>query len=106
MDVQGVGLEHPEEVILYDPFRKRETSCNTCYCKKCCYHCQLCFLQKGLGINYASRARRRRSKEENKADKFPVPNHRSISTTRGNRKLQEKKEKTVEKKVATSTTIG
>nr|AZY88389.1 tat protein [Rabbit endogenous lentivirus type K]AZY88394.1 tat protein [Rabbit endogenous lentivirus type K]AZY88399.1 tat protein [Rabbit endogenous lentivirus type K] len=29
---------------------------NSCVCKKCRYHCQLCFLQKELGISY-SRAR-------------------------------------------------
>nr|AGI43936.1 NeTaRev fusion protein [synthetic construct] len=40
------------EEILSQLYRPLEACYNTCYCKKCCYHCQFCFLKKGLGICY------------------------------------------------------
>nr|AEM53588.1 tat protein [Human immunodeficiency virus 1]AEM53595.1 tat protein [Human immunodeficiency virus 1]AEM53602.1 tat protein [Human immunodeficiency virus 1]AEM53609.1 tat protein [Human immunodeficiency virus 1]AEM53616.1 tat protein [Human immunodeficiency virus 1] len=42
------------------PGSQPRTACNTCYCKKCCFHCQVCFTQKGLGISYGRKKRRRR----------------------------------------------
>nr|WCD67779.1 tat protein [Human immunodeficiency virus 1] len=42
------------------PGSKPATACNKCYCKRCCWHCQLCFLNKGLGISYGRKKRRRR----------------------------------------------
>nr|ACX45171.1 tat protein [Human immunodeficiency virus 1]API70338.1 tat protein [Human immunodeficiency virus 1] len=42
------------------PGSQPRTACNKCYCKKCCYHCQLCFLNKGLGISYGRKKRRPR----------------------------------------------
>ncbi|AAD12151.1 tat protein [Simian immunodeficiency virus] len=33
---------------------------NTCCCKKCCFHCILCFQQKGLGLHYYVHRKRRR----------------------------------------------
>nr|CAB39920.1 Tat protein [Human immunodeficiency virus 1] len=42
------------------PGSQPNTPCNNCYCKQCCYHCQLCFLRKGLGISYGRKKRRPR----------------------------------------------
>nr|QAU00287.1 tat protein [Human immunodeficiency virus 1]QAU00323.1 tat protein [Human immunodeficiency virus 1]QAU00332.1 tat protein [Human immunodeficiency virus 1]QAU00359.1 tat protein [Human immunodeficiency virus 1]QAU00368.1 tat protein [Human immunodeficiency virus 1] len=36
------------------------TACNNCYCKRCCFHCQVCFTRKGLGISYGRKKRRQR----------------------------------------------
>ncbi|AAO22479.1 tat protein [Simian immunodeficiency virus] len=53
MDVGEVASDKKEEDIThFDPFRARTTPCNKCFCKVCCYHCQLCFLQKALGVHY------------------------------------------------------
>ncbi|AFV26135.1 tat protein [Simian immunodeficiency virus] len=77
-----------EEEILFQLYQPLETCCNTCYCKKCCYHCQLCFLKKGLGICY-EQSRRRRTPKKVKTNSFSAPN-KSISTR--DRNSQPKKE--------------
>nr|AHA33937.1 tat protein [Human immunodeficiency virus 1] len=50
------------------PGSQPRTACNNCYCKKCCWHCQVCFLKKGLGISYGRKKRRprRRAPDDNK----------------------------------------
>ncbi|AFV26243.1 tat protein [Simian immunodeficiency virus] len=67
-DVPTPGSAKPGEEILWQLYRPLEECCNTCYCKKCCYHCQLCFLRKGLGICYESTKRRRRTQKKAKAN--------------------------------------
>nr|ADZ56570.1 tat protein [Human immunodeficiency virus 1] len=42
------------------PGSQPRTACTTCYCKKCCLHCQVCFITKGLGISYGRKKRRQR----------------------------------------------
>nr|BAG31082.1 tat protein [Human immunodeficiency virus 1] len=42
------------------PGSRPRTACNNCYCKKCCFHCQVCFTKKGLGISYGRKKRRPR----------------------------------------------
>nr|AXP13457.1 tat protein [Human immunodeficiency virus 1] len=42
------------------PGSKPPTACNNCYCKNCCWHCQLCFLKKGLGISHGRKKRKRK----------------------------------------------
>nr|QQX37742.1 tat protein [Human immunodeficiency virus 1] len=42
------------------PGSQPSTPCNNCYCKKCCFHCQVCFIRKGLGISYGRKKRRQR----------------------------------------------
>nr|APX54847.1 tat protein [Human immunodeficiency virus 1] len=42
------------------PGSQPKTACNNCYCKKCSYHCELCFLKKGLGISYGRKKRSQR----------------------------------------------
>nr|AJP61735.1 tat protein [Human immunodeficiency virus 1] len=50
----------PKLELWNHPGSQPTTACNNCYCKKCCWHCQLCFLNKGLGISYGRKKRRRR----------------------------------------------
>nr|QQX39707.1 tat protein [Human immunodeficiency virus 1] len=42
------------------PGSQPKTACTPCYCKRCCYHCQSCFLTKGLGISYGRKKRSQR----------------------------------------------
>nr|AAN03224.1 tat protein [Human immunodeficiency virus 1] len=69
------------------PGSQPRTPCNNCYCKKCCYHCQFCFIKKGLGISYGRKKRRQRrgtphnSKDhQNPVRKQPIPQAQRIST--------------------------
>nr|QQX36814.1 tat protein [Human immunodeficiency virus 1] len=51
------------------PGSQPKTPCTKCYCKCCCFHCQVCFIQKGLGISYGRKKRRqrRRTPQDNQA---------------------------------------
>nr|AUO72769.1 tat protein [Human immunodeficiency virus 1] len=42
------------------PGSQPKTPCTKCYCKKCSFHCQVCFITKGLGISYGRKKRRQR----------------------------------------------
>nr|APX54802.1 tat protein [Human immunodeficiency virus 1] len=42
------------------PGSQPKTACSKCYCKVCCWHCQVCFLNKGLGISYGRKKRKHR----------------------------------------------
>nr|AXB88082.1 tat protein [Human immunodeficiency virus 1] len=66
------------------PGSRPETPCTPCYCKKCCYHCQMCFLKKGLGISYGRKKRRQRraAPPGNKNHQDPVPKQPSSHTHR------------------------
>nr|QJQ91187.1 tat protein [Human immunodeficiency virus 1] len=81
------------------PGSQPTTACNNCYCKKCCWHCQLCFLKKGLGISYGRKKRRRRrgtpqscQDHQNLVPKQPLP------TTRGDPTGQKESKKEVASK--------
>nr|WCD67663.1 tat protein [Human immunodeficiency virus 1] len=67
------------------PGSQPTTPCSKCYCKKCCWHCQLCFLNKGLGISYGRKKRRRRqgTPHSRQDHQNPVPKQ-PFSTTSGN----------------------
>ncbi|AAT68798.1 tat protein [Simian immunodeficiency virus] len=66
-----------------DPFEERaNTPHPACMCKACILHCQLCFIQKGLGISYGPRRRKRKCRREytpaaesNQPDQDFVPEH-------------------------------
>nr|QNG98200.1 tat protein [Human immunodeficiency virus 1] len=66
------------------PGSQPTTNCNPCYCKKCCWHCQLCFLKKGLGISYGRKKRkhRRGTPLRSKDHQNPIP-EQPLPTTRG-----------------------
>nr|QGA79814.1 tat protein [Human immunodeficiency virus 1] len=67
------------------PGSQPTTACNNCYCKKCCWHCQLCFLNKGLGISYGRKKRRHRRGTPQSRESYqnPVP-EQPLPITRGN----------------------
>ncbi|AAC95345.1 tat protein [Human immunodeficiency virus 2] len=98
-DVAVQELAKQGEEILSQLYRPLETCNNTCYCKECCYHCQLCFLNKGLGIWYDRKGRRRRSPKKIKAHSSSASD-KSISTRTRNSQPEEKQKKTLE------TTLG
>nr|ASM60442.1 tat protein [Human immunodeficiency virus 1]ASM60449.1 tat protein [Human immunodeficiency virus 1]ASM60486.1 tat protein [Human immunodeficiency virus 1]ASM60506.1 tat protein [Human immunodeficiency virus 1] len=67
------------------PGSQPKTACNSCYCKKCCYHCQACFLNKGLGISYGRKKQRRRRRgapQSHQNHQDPIPKQ-SIPPTQG-----------------------
>nr|AET76011.1 tat protein [Human immunodeficiency virus 1] len=57
------------------PGSQPRTACTNCYCKQCCYHCQVCFLKKGLGISYGRKKRRprRRTSPDSENHQDPLP---------------------------------
>ncbi|AAM67379.1 tat protein [Human immunodeficiency virus 1] len=87
------------------PGSRPATACNSCYCKKCCYHCQKCFLNKGLGISYGRKKRRQRRAASggSKSNQDLIPNCRSrpLSQTRGDPTGPKESKKEVESKTKT-----
>nr|AAN03149.1 tat protein [Human immunodeficiency virus 1] len=84
------------------PGSQPTTPCSKCYCKKCCYHCPVCFLNKGLGISYGRKKRRQRRRtppcnkdHQNPVPKQPIPQTQGVSTG------QEESKKKVESKAET-----
>nr|AIK20258.1 tat protein [Human immunodeficiency virus 1] len=57
------------------PGSQPKTACNNCYCKRCSYHCIVCFQKKGLGIYYGRKKRRqrRRSPQDSETHQVPLP---------------------------------
>nr|ASU63295.1 tat protein [Human immunodeficiency virus 1] len=69
------------------PGSQPRTACNSCYCKTCCLHCQVCFLKKGLGISYGRKKRRQRRRahqgsqnNQSSLSKQPISQHRGDPT--------------------------
>nr|AKF15550.1 tat protein [Human immunodeficiency virus 1] len=81
------------------PGSQPKTACNNCYCKVCCWHCQVCFLNKGLGISYGRKKRkhRRAAPSGSKDHQNPVPKQ-PLPTTRGNPTGPKESKKKVESK--------
>nr|ALS54452.1 tat protein [Simian immunodeficiency virus] len=88
--------------LLQDLHKPLQTCQNKCYCKKCCYHCQLCFLQKGLGVNYAPRPRRKKTTKLATV----AESEQSISTRGRDSQATSKKEKAVETDPNANSTFG
>nr|ABK41293.1 tat protein [Human immunodeficiency virus 1] len=76
------------------PGSQPTTGCNNCYCKKCCWHCQLCFLKKGLGISYGRKKRkhRRRTPQSREDHQNPTP-EQPLSIIRGRNPTGQKESK-------------
>nr|QQX39120.1 tat protein [Human immunodeficiency virus 1] len=55
------------------PGSQPRTPCTKCYCKKCCLHCQVCFIQKGLGISYGRKKQRQRRRPPPDSENNQVP---------------------------------
>nr|AMQ24356.1 tat protein [Human immunodeficiency virus 1] len=81
------------------PGSQPKTACNNCYCKKCCLHCQVCFMKKGLGISYGRKKRRqrRRTPQSNKDHQNPIP-EQPLPRTQGNQTGSEESKKKVASK--------
>nr|ALS54380.1 tat protein [Simian immunodeficiency virus] len=88
--------------LLQDLHKPLQKCNNKCYCKRCCYHCQLCFLQKGLGVHYASRPRRKKIA----ATAALAESDQSISTRGRDNQATSKKEKEVETNPGANQTAG
>nr|BAC77506.1 Tat protein [Human immunodeficiency virus 1] len=84
------------------PGSQPTTACNKCYCKKCCWHCQLCFLKKGLGISYGRKKRkhRRGTPCSSKNHQNPLP-EQPRTITRGNPTVPKESKKEVASKAET-----
>nr|ADF85966.1 tat protein [Human immunodeficiency virus 1] len=84
------------------PGSRPKTACNKCYCKRCCLHCQVCFMTKGLGISNGRKKRRqrRRSPKDNQTHQIPLPKQPS-SQPRGDPTGPEESKKKVESKTKT-----
>nr|AYX79468.1 tat protein [Human immunodeficiency virus 1] len=81
------------------PGSQPNTACNKCHCKRCCYHCSVCFLTKGLGISYGRKKRRqRRSSPPSSEDHQNPLSKQPLSQPRGDPTGPEKSKKKVEKK--------
>nr|QLK12528.1 tat protein [Human immunodeficiency virus 2] len=98
-------LVSQRDEILYQLYRPLEACNNKCYCKQCCYHCQLCFLNKGLGIWYDRKGRRRRTPKKTKTHPSSASD-KSISTRIGNSQPTEKQKKALENSLETAPGLG
>nr|QEE93827.1 tat protein [Human immunodeficiency virus 1] len=80
------------------PGSQPRTACTKCYCKKCCFHCQVCFTQKGLGISNGRKKRRqRRRAPPSSEDHQTFISKQPLSQPRGDQKGQEESKKKVER---------
>nr|AVE26884.1 tat protein [Human immunodeficiency virus 1] len=80
------------------PGSQPKTACTTCYCKKCCFHCQVCFTKKALGISYGrkKRGQRRRSPQDSQTHQGPL-SEQPTAQLRGDPTGPEESTKKVEK---------
>nr|QQN94944.1 tat protein [Human immunodeficiency virus 1] len=84
------------------PGSQPKTACSNCYCKTCCWHCQVCFLKKGLGISYGRKKRRpRRGTPHNSQDHQNLVSKQPLPTTRGNPTGPEESKKEMASKAET-----
>nr|QJQ89459.1 tat protein [Human immunodeficiency virus 1] len=84
------------------PGSQPTTACNKCYCKKCSWHCQLCFLKKGLGISYGRKKRsQRRGTPQSCQDHQNLVPKQPLPTSRGNPTGQKESKKEVASKTET-----
>nr|ADF85662.1 tat protein [Human immunodeficiency virus 1] len=79
------------------PGSRPATACTTCYCKKCCLHCQVCFITKGLGISNGRKKRRQRrgAPPEYPSNQVSLPKQ-PTPQTRGDTTSPEESKKEVE----------
>nr|URZ27570.1 tat protein [Human immunodeficiency virus 1]URZ27577.1 tat protein [Human immunodeficiency virus 1]URZ27584.1 tat protein [Human immunodeficiency virus 1]URZ27591.1 tat protein [Human immunodeficiency virus 1]URZ27598.1 tat protein [Human immunodeficiency virus 1] len=83
------------------PGSQPKTPCNKCYCKRCSYHCLVCFQTKGLGISYGRKKRKRRRASPSSEDHQNPISKQPLSQTRGDQTGSEKSKKKVESKTET-----
>nr|AAN47122.1 tat protein [Human immunodeficiency virus 1] len=85
------------------PGSRPKTACNQCYCKRCSYHCLVCFQKKGLGISYGRKKRRQRrsappSSEDHQdlISKQPLPRTQEDRDPTGSKESKKKVESKTE----------
>nr|WOX63014.1 tat protein [Human immunodeficiency virus 1] len=84
------------------PGSQPKTACNTCFCKKCSYHCLVCFQTKGLGISYGRKKRRqRRSASSSSKDHQNSISKQPLPRTQRDQTIPEESKKKVESKAET-----
>nr|QGA78633.1 tat protein [Human immunodeficiency virus 1] len=84
------------------PGSQPKTACTNCYCKKCCFHCQVCFIKKALGISYGRKKRRqRRRTPQGSEDHQNLISKQPSSRTQRNPTGSEESKKKVESKTET-----
>nr|WMD29920.1 tat protein [Human immunodeficiency virus 1] len=84
------------------PGSQPKTACTPCYCKRCCFHCQVCFIQKGLGISYGRKKRRQRRRPPQDSQNHQVPlSKKPTSQHRGDPTGPEESKKKVERETET-----
>nr|WPU90706.1 tat protein [Human immunodeficiency virus 1] len=84
------------------PGSQPKTPCNKCHCKKCCYHCQVCFITKGLGISYGRKKRRQRRRPPQDSQTHQVSlSKQPTSQPRGDTTGQKEQKKKVESETET-----
>nr|WEU84107.1 tat protein [Human immunodeficiency virus 1] len=84
------------------PGSQPRTACNNCYCKKCCLHCQVCFMKKGLGIFYGRKKRRQRRRTHQSSEDHQSPlSKQPLSRTQGDQTGSKESKKKVESKTKT-----
>ncbi|AAB47786.1 tat protein [Human immunodeficiency virus 2] len=104
-EVAAQELAKQGEELLAQLHRPLEACTNPCYCKKCSFHCQLCFLKKGLGIWYVRKGGRRRTPKRTKTHPPSTPD-KSISIQTGDSRPTKKQKETPETPVATTSGLG
>ncbi|AEK79597.1 tat protein [Simian immunodeficiency virus] len=85
----------PQVAPWKHPGAAPETPCSNCWCKKCCFHCPLCFTKKALGISYGRKRRGRKFAANNTSNQDlvrqqPLPKRSRIQSS------QEESQKEVE----------
>nr|UBT21014.1 tat protein [Human immunodeficiency virus 1] len=84
------------------PGSQPKTACSNCYCKNCCWHCQVCFLKKGLGISYGRKKRKhRRGTPQSSKDHQDLISKQPLPHTQRDQTGPEKSKKKVESKTET-----
>nr|AWD57829.1 tat protein [Human immunodeficiency virus 1] len=84
------------------PGSQPKTACNKCFCKKCSYHCLVCFQTKGLGISYGRKKRRQRRRTPPSSENHQNPiSKQPLPQTRGNSTGSKESKKKVESKTET-----
>nr|AYA94962.1 tat protein [Human immunodeficiency virus 2] len=104
-NVTAQELAKQGEELLSQLHQPLKACTNSCYCKQCSYHCQLCFLKKGLGIRYERKGRRRRTPRKTKTHPPSAPD-RSISTQTGDSQPTKEQKETPETAVVSTCGLG
>nr|AIR09528.1 tat protein [Human immunodeficiency virus 1] len=84
------------------PGSQPRIACTNCYCLRCCFHCQVCFIRKGLGISYGRKKRRqrRRAHQDSQTHQASLPKQ-PTSQPRGDPTGPKESKKKVERETET-----